>query len=302
MRMMIDNRLIRAPLWKTICAWSTHGLSVLMVCVSLVLATEVFSADPIPTDELAEYQHAQMLALFENVDLTIGGEASRMATRSPQPALKYTNPANSSQVYAAMFLWLEDKVPVAVMCPSFRDSGKIFWEWTSLSAAPLALTRHGKTVWEPHSAGHTSQELPDAPAPAGTPAGRLVQMRALARRFAVTEQRRGSPHEARLMTQPFYRWENPTGGVVDAGMFGFAETTDPEVLLIFEARQITGSKQQTWYYTVARMTSASLTVRLDEQPVWLVEDYWQHPRTRQDPYFETTIGTFDPETFFPKLP
>lgn len=289
----------KRPCLSTIPGGLRYRLSGWIVGLALLSGRFASGADPQPVETGAEERHARMLALFENVTLSVGAKKPRVATRSPQPVLKYTNPANSSQVYASMFLWFDGTVPVAVVCPSFRDSGQVYWEWTSLTPEPLTLTRDGKTVWQPASAAHIAIELADAPVPATTAPGRLIQMRALARRFQVTEVRRGSPQDARLLTQPVFRWESETTGVIDAAMFGFTETTDPELLLRLEARKVTGSADAVWYFTVARMTSSPLTVLLDEQPVWKAEGYWQNPRTPRDPYIETTIGTFDPKTFFP---
>ncbi len=268
----------------------------------MFLAYDGFSADPVPSDTTAEQRQTRMNSLFENVTLTIGTEIPRTATRSPQPVLKYTNPVNSSQLYASMFLWFDDTIPVAVVCPSFRDSGKIFWEWTSLTPQPMVLTRDGKKEWQPRTAGHTPVELPNSLDPAGTAPARLTQMRAMARRFGVSEERRGSQHEARLLSQPLYRWEYKAGGVIDAALFGFTETTDPELLLRLEAWQITGSDERRWFYSLARMTSSPISVTLDEQTVWSAEGFWRNPRTPQDPYIEATIGQFDPKTFFPNAP
>ena len=61
--------------------------------------------------------------------------------------------------------------------------------------------------WKPE-AGLERKELPDAPAPADTPAARLIQMRRLAQEFAGAQHRPGeaSGWELRLLPTPLYRY------------------------------------------------------------------------------------------------
>jgi hypothetical protein len=255
--------------------------------------------EPVKSDPLAETRQTRMLALFDDVHLSYAKDPQRTLTRTPQPILKYTNPVNSSQLYASTFLWLDETVPVAVVSPSFRDSGNIYWEWTTLSTQPLELKRAEKSVWRPQTTGHTPVAMPEAPVPGETPAARLAQMRTMARRFRVTEVRRETTQEARMLSQPIHRWSSKSNGVTDAAMFAFTETTDPELLLIFESRESNGGAVHQWYYTLARMTSSPCEVFLDDQSVWTTEGYWKNPRSQLDPYFEAAIGKFEVKEIFP---
>lgn len=269
----------------------------LMVFALLSGGIAIGAEEALPADPKAEMRQTRMLALFDHVTLQYSEDSSRDLTRSPRAIVKYTNPLNSFQLYASTYLWFDGQVPVAVVSPSFRDTGAIYWEWTSLTARSLILKREGRTAWQPQKAGHMPRTVPDAPMPADTAPARLTQMRTLARRFGVTEIRRGTSQEARLLSQPLHRWDDQSHKIIDAAMFAFVEATDPEMLLIFEATSSTDSKPE-WHYTLARMTSAPCTVTLDDQKVWSVEGYWKNPRSPQDPYLEVPIGKFDLEEFF----
>ncbi len=191
-------------------------------------------------------------------------------------------------------MWLDGKRPGAAISLSFRDKGAVYWELTSLSDAPLNATRGAAGVWSPHSASRKSEAIPDAPPPAATAAARLTQMRSLSRKFQVREERRGQWQDGRLLTQPLYRWEVPDANIVDGALFGYAETTDPELLLLIEARKDANVKEVRWYYLLAKMTSSPMTVSLDEKEVWSVGGYWKNPRSPEDSYVEANIGIYQP--------
>lgn len=247
----------------------------------------------------AEARQARMEELFRDVRLQYPHEPARELPRMAKPIVKFTNPLNSSQLLASAYLWMDGTVPVAVVAPSFRDSGNIYWEWTSLSAQPMVLKRQDRNVWEPTRAGHVPQRFKEVATPADTPAARLTQMRTLARRFNVTEFRRESTQETRLLPQPLHRWEDREHGVLDAAIFAFVEATDPELLLILSAQSSkSDADRSNWTYTFARMTSSPCTVKLDEETVWTTDGYWKNPRTLQDPYIEAAIGMFEVTEFF----
>ena len=269
------------------------------VCVVLLSGMQIQGAEDNPTgNSQAETRQARMDELFRDVRLQYAQEPARELARMTKPMVKYTNPLNSSQLFASSYLWLDGNVPVAVVSPSFRDSGTIYWEWTSLSPQPLVLKQQDRTVWEPTRAGHVPQNFLNAAAPADSPAARLTQMRSLARRFNVTEVRRETTQEARLLTQPLHRWEDRDRGVIDAALFAFVEATDPELLLLLTAQSGKVEGSRVWTYTCARMTSSPCTVKLDEETVWTTEGYWKNPRSPQDPYIEASIGKFDVNEFF----
>jgi hypothetical protein len=127
------------------------------------------------------------------------------------------------------------------------------------------------------------QPIPDAPAPAATPAGRLRQLRAMAADFSATKtDRKSISRQLRLLTQPIYRYESPDHTETGA-LFAFVEGTDPEVFLLVETR--TGDKGPTWHYAVARMNSVEFHVSHRGHEVWSAKVIpWAQARNPREPY------------------
>ena len=119
---------------------------------------------------------------------------------------------------------------------SIRGDGRLWLELASLSAQPLRCVRNGNNFWTPSKASLAGERMAEAPAPATTARMRLVQMRRLSEQFAArTEPMNEPPNELRMLTQPLYRYGDEAAEVIDGALFGFTETTDPEVLLVLEA-------------------------------------------------------------------
>ena len=83
--------------------------------------------------------------------------------------------------------------------------------------------------------------------------------------------------------------------VLDGALFSFAEATDPEVLLLLEARRFKPEGDYQWRYTLGRMTSVRLIVRLDGKERWSLPNFWRNPRSPNDPYLESGDGKYSAE-------
>jgi hypothetical protein len=94
-------------------------------------------------------------------------------------------------------------------------------------------------------------------------------MRDLAERFAGEKTTRsGVTRTLRLLPKPIFRYESQDAGVLDGVLFALAEATDPEALLILEARR--SGSTYVWHFALARMNSVRLTAAYDGKPVWEV--------------------------------
>ena len=131
-------------------------------------------------------------------------------------------------------------------------------EFHSLALGKLTAERDGKTVWSPYRGGLELKPIPGAPAPADSAAARLRQMRALAQEFTGRQTNRaGVDSDMRLLAQPLYRYENTKGDLIDGGLFGFVQGTDPEVFLLIEARRPRGGAPE-WCFGATRMHGIDL--------------------------------------------
>ena len=79
----------------------------------------------------------------------------------------------------------------------------------------------------------------------------------------------GETTELRLLPQPLYRYEPFGGKVLDGGLFSFAAGTDPEVLLLIEARR--ENRELIWQYAFARFNYAELSASFKGDRVWRVD-------------------------------
>jgi hypothetical protein len=196
-------------------------------------------------------------------------------TLREEPVLRWNNPVRNA-VDGAVFVWTDRGRP-EVVASIYRYGGegsfKEDHEFMSVSSSPLVATQDKLVAWSPTTGGATAKPIPAAPKPAATPSERLRQMRTLARDFRAYFDNPPDRSEIRLLTQPIYRYEIPPGrtDVIDGGLFAFVHTTDPEVLLLIEARAPEKGGPPQWHYALARMSLVNLRVRLKESEVWSAE-------------------------------
>ncbi len=153
--------------------------------------------------------------------------------------------------------------------PQGDESRYIMHEFHSLASQPLVSGDRRGPKWQPEEPGIKLEPIPDAPEPARTPVLRLAQMRDLARRFTAHVDRRGGMDELRLLPQPLYRYEiKDAGPVVDGAVFTYIWTagTDPEVLLVIEARRTDSGVR--WHFAPARFTNREARVSFQGREIW----------------------------------
>src|SRR5262249_6996799 len=106
----------------------------------------------------------------------------------------------------------------------------------------------------------------DGPAPHGTAASRLRQMKELFGRFSATTQDDvvKTKDELRPLARPLHEYSSPKHGVVQGVVCGFAANgTNPDVIVALEAVGDNGAAKA-WRYGVIGMTASGITVRLDK--------------------------------------
>jgi hypothetical protein len=191
-----------------------------------------------------------------------------------EPAMRWTS---EGDYHGEVYVWTSRGTAAVVGCifsgPQGAGDRQIMHEFHSLCAQPLIAGERRGSGWQPGEAGITLEPIPDAPEPAKTKVLRLAQMRELARRFSSQVDRQGGMSEMRLLTQPIYRYETADGGsVADGAVFAFVWTagTDPEVLLVIEARR-EESRGLQWRYAPARFTNREARVRYRGKEIWRVE-------------------------------
>jgi hypothetical protein len=259
----------------------------LLVAASLVLGDEP-EAENARAARALEHAKQEMSALKIRESVR-GGEEFHLVG---EPVLKWSNPIRGS-LHGAVYIWTLKGRPVVV--GSFLEwfvPEKSRWiELHSLSLGPVAGERPDGLSWTANRAGIELKPIPDAPAPAATPAGRLRQIRELAKDFTGRQQSHdGIKYEMRLLLQPLYRYEGTEGDLVDGALFAIVHATDPEVFLQIEARKVGGALQ--WQYALARFNSIPLAVSHKGREIWTAPQIspWTKVLDCVDPYATMLIG------------
>ena len=189
-----------------------------------------------------------------------------------KPVLRWTNPTRANQIHGVVYLWTHDGraevmgsiwSDVSSNRPNNRSVGRQFH---SLSTKPLVAKKGTSTFWYPRTAGIDRKPFPDSPRVAETRSARLVQMRALARQFGGDGEEFDTRRGIRLLTQPLHRQSKALPDVEDGALFTLAMGTDPEVILLIEARA-TGSKRQ-WHYSIGRFSGMQTDLKYKNEVVW----------------------------------
>ena len=190
----------------------------------------------------------------------------------PEPLLRWSNPV-ADEEDAALFLWVRRGRPEAA-AQFFVRKENWMHEFQSLSPHPFEVRWDGRVVWSPAAPGVRFQALPGVPPPAPSTAERSRQMREIAGTFAGSVEFRyagQSRYELRLLPRPLYRYgERDSGDPVDGALWAFVQGTNPEVLLLIEARRAADSGRE-WHYALAAMTSYAAEVTRGGKSVWTVD-------------------------------
>jgi hypothetical protein len=218
---------------------------------------------PVYVKEVSEYTFAVESAPKKALELT------------KEPVFEWSNPVRQGLQQGVVFLWLRDGRPAVFGCifsePEGRLKGrKVIHEFHALDREKLLVSRPDGALneWKPE-AGLERKELPDSGAPAATPAARLVQIKQLAQDFTGYEVDRDEKRwDLRLLPAPLYRYPTAKTGVIDGALFALVSEagTDPEVLLLIEAREVDGKMR--WEYACGRFSDRSTYAVRKGKEVW----------------------------------
>jgi hypothetical protein len=244
--------------------------------ISALFCGHLTAADDPKKDEqdIREQQLKNMKRSAAQFTLSLADDRKRQFKFHENAVMRWSNPVGTVKD-GAVYIWSDRGRPQAIFKLYTFDDALFSHEWQSLTESPIVAESDGKTVWNPTEPGIKYVELPDASKPAETAAERLRQMKALAGKFSATYTHvpiTAKPDELRLLTQPLFRFE--TSGdpkCLDGALFGFSQGTDPQGLLLFEARKI--GETHRWHYAFARMATGSVKARLREKEIFSAEKY-----------------------------
>ena len=183
-----------------------------------------------------------------------------------------------------MHVWERDGRAMALTGTVHWPSNKqMVHEFINLSGEPMFAELDGKLVWDGAQKAVVKWKLLSGEAaPSKSSKIRLAQMRGLARNFSARaikgapQYEEGSRWELRLVPEPLHRYQPKSGDVVDGAIFSFAQETDPEVVLLLEARRDDGGKLS-WYFGGARACAWKLELDYRKKRVWSVGRMYGYP-------------------------
>ena len=254
-------------------------------------------------DRVARLAEMKQIAGTFHANAIVGDTRTPVAL-VPEPLHRWTDPTRENSD-GALWAWRSSGRPIAIISIELYPQNKAFgtvWalEFTSLSTGPIEVEGgdHFDLVYEDMApprgwsaamgackGGTRVPRDPRAPAPANTEAERLRQMRDLLKRFSVREfyDITAQDYALRLLSHPIDRYADAASGLTDGAIFIYANGTNPEALLVIEARRPRAGSPLVWSYAAAPLTRAAPTVRLGQQ------DVWTHP---------TKVVTLPEDTYF----
>jgi hypothetical protein len=225
-----------------------------------------------------------MKRMASRYEVAAGKEGETKLGLTAEPLLRWSNPERGG-IDGCLYFFTDNDRPQAALTIYPTNDGKAWnHEFQSLAERELVAKKKGTVVWAPDQPGLEFKPLPKAPAPADSAGGRLVQLRALADRFSATVTFRGDKSTLRRLAAPVYRYGEQKRDPLDGAVFVFAQATDPEILLLLEARVSGGTAQ--WHYALARQTMWIVEVDLDGRQVWAVEKWDRATAKPQQTYFD----------------
>jgi hypothetical protein len=233
---------------------------------------------PVANDDAANQKAARakrerLLEIYaaEAAEYTIYRDAGRKekVELRRDPVYIWTNPVRSGGQDGVVYVWTcRGRAEVLGSFFSSPATGPrhLSHEFHSLSLSVLDVQRTGThdSTWAPEAPGIEITAIPGAPAPGRSAPERLAQMRTLTHDFSASTKDHEERHwELRLLPQPFYRYESTDPDVIDGALFAFVTSagTDPEVLLVIEARRKSHADAPVWHYAIARFTDLQFWVR-----------------------------------------
>jgi hypothetical protein len=274
--------------WCRHACWGIFAISVSLIAGAVLFMPPVRVARADDAEDDFEKQEAQarkerytkwMRTYAEETNIRLQGKEDDeevTAEMVPNPVFRYSDEQRAIPD-ATLWVWTRNARPVAFQKVEGNNQGNPKWTicFASLSEGLLRVRWRGAREYASRKPGVHFDSIPRAEPPAATARNRTAQLKALKDRFtgrlSVNNDGTGGA-ETRTMAKPIYEYADPQTKLPLGAIFGMTSTgTNPDLLLLIEVRP-DGDGKPRWEYAHARMTSASLRVRLDDAEIWAEED------------------------------
>jgi hypothetical protein len=225
------------------------------------------SAKPDKEDAVISARHKRMLDLAKGYAFSEVPGGKEVKLRET-PLFSWTNPEVQS-IGGELYLWTVDGRPFSTIGIWTYDDVKDSHELQSLSTDMFRAENPYWTNWSPRAAGLQFKKLEEAPTPEASPIRRQTQMRNFVReRFSgeVFKSDNSQVEKLRVISQPLYRYDPLPADLIDGAIFSLAFGTDPEILVLLEAKKTESGSE--WQYALAPCTSRRAVGYLDGKEVW----------------------------------
>lgn len=219
-------------------------------------------------------------------------------SRVPRSLLRWSKPTDGS-AFGDTYIWTRQGCAEAVISIYAIAAKKLInAEFQSLSDETFTMDRDGVQKWSPKQPGVEFRPIANIRPPADSAKSRLVQMNAIARQFRADYSPHTAPNETtrlRLLSKPLFRYESTDPKIIDGAVYGFVDSTDPEMLLVIEAQRTEAGA--TWVYSPARSRHDSIRLHYKDKLVWDVPRLappWNNIRDPSQPYFNLQLANLLP--------
>jgi len=142
-----------------------------------------------------------------------------------------------------------------------KDRTKWVYAACNISGKKLRASRSDAAWWRENNSASEFKDIPGAPNPAAEAPQRQRQIKLLAQKFTAHElwDPNNTRYDLRRLERPLLTYRDEAAGILDGALFIFANGTNPEIILLLEARQKgkDGAKP-VWQYAVGRLAHAEL--------------------------------------------
>jgi hypothetical protein len=255
---------------------------------SLVLADD---SDGVPAAERAA-RLVQAKRILDAIRVYVDPDRQGApATRTSEPVLRYTDSTRQTSD-STLWIWGATGRPAAIMAiehyPKNPDVKRWLCEVASLSNERISIEYGREIDWTANKPGLELARLEGAPTPAEQPAARLTQIKQFQRRFTAHEKASIEGRiELRPLAKPLHRYQDADAGTIDGAIVSFVNGTNPEVLLVLEART-TSTGAAEWQFGLVQMTGEAVFAELDGKEIWMRGQ--ADPPARRDAYVNAWIA------------
>lgn len=188
----------------------------------------------------------------------------------PEPLLNWQNAERQGQLGSIFVCTHEGRPELIISIFTFAGKSGLRHrhELISMSDKAMKVMHDGERVWKPRAAALEGKEVQDIGPPESTAVRRLNQMRAIMRQME--GQLFTDPlSKLNLLPQPLFRYTCEPKGVLDGAIFAMALGTDPDILVMVEARKSPNGER--WFVVPFRSHLIGLELKYRGESIWKAE-------------------------------